>query len=231
MKRGLIVLITLVLAVGMVGAAFASFDTGPVSNQTPTSFTAGNLHMVLGGTGSSSGDGVTGTWTSPPGWAPGDQVTGTITATNEGTVKADHIYFMFSNLQHTDGDADASNLMNAIIVTSITETFKNTNDASSVTTTNQVDTIASQVGDKTSPLTLAELAGWMTNSYGYYTVDDQSGDGVVLAAGDHNDYSISFTFEFDPNAGNMYENDSCSFDLTLQARQNSPTDGLVEMHQ
>ncbi|MGB9793091.1 MAG: hypothetical protein ACPLTR_11055, partial [Thermacetogeniaceae bacterium] len=79
-------------------------------------------------------------------------------------------------------------------------------------------------------LTLAEFAGWANGWFGYYTYDDQSGDGIVLAPGDQRDYDLILTFTFDPNAGNEYQGDTYSFGIVANATQNSPTDGLVKLH-
>lgn len=211
-----------ILVIGLVGAGtFAYFSDSAQS--TGNSFTSGTLDMELQG-GTQNGDSVIGTWVSPANWAPGQSVSAALEFNNKGTINSNHVYFMFSSL-HNDATGDGSNMMNAIIVTNLQERFNG------VTTSNQAATIDSQVGNHDGILTLAEFLGFANGWYGYYTYDDKSGDGVVLAANNQWDYDLILGFTFDAGAGNNYQGDSCSFSLTANATQNSPTEGLVCLHQ
>jgi spore coat-associated protein N len=223
LKKVLFTLMVCVLCAGLVGGAFAYFtDTATSSGNT---FTAGTLDLQLSNDGTNFYDGVTSTWLSPANWAPGSSFTATLSATNIGSIDSRHIYFMFSNLSHTDGDADGSNMMNAVIVSQVKERFNST------TTSNQAAYIDSVIGNNDGVLTLAEFAGFANGWYGYFTEDDKTGDGIVLGAGDLADYDLILEFTFDANAGNIYQGDSCSFDITLQATQQSPVDGIVRLHE
>ena len=190
-------------------------SSGKVEGST---FTAGTLNMVLSGDGN-----TTGKWVSPTNWAPGQEVTSTIHITNTGSIDAHHIYFGFSDVTN-GGPTGSGNLLDKIIVTNLSENFNGH------VTANQAANIDQQIGNKDGVLTLNELTSFMKNGYGYYTSDDQSGDGIVLQAGDQKDYSISMTFQFDPNAGNEYQGTTAGFTFMANATQNSPTDGLVALH-
>jgi len=225
MRKILILLLAVGVVACMVGAgSFALFND--VESSIGNTFTAGSLDMQLSNTPGTPGtpgssESVTQTWVSPSNWAPGETCGATLHFNNTGTVDAEHIWFKFSNLSHSG----SANLMDAIIVTTIQERFN------SVTTGNLASYIAGQVGDKASPLTLSEFLGWANGWYGYYTVDDQSGDGIVIGATDLWDYDFILEFEFDADAGNEYQAASCSFDLTVKATQHSPDDGAICIHE
>jgi predicted ribosomally synthesized peptide with SipW-like signal peptide len=199
----------------LIGGSFAYFSD--VRTSTGNTFTGGNMILYLAG-GTQNGNSVIGTWVSPSNWAPGDSFTSTLQCTNLGSVGAQHLWFMFYNLY------DPSGFMGQIIVTNIQERFN------TVTTGNQAHTIATQVGDHADPLTLAEFVGWMTNSYGYYTVDDQSSpcDNLVVAGGNHWDYDLILTFQFAP--ASTLQGATCSFDMQIQATQMSDTGSAICLH-
>lgn len=232
MKKILISILAVAIVAALIGAgSFAYFTDTETS--TLNVFTAGSLDLALqGGTQNpADADSVIATWESPDGWAPGDPLTGTLMCTNEGSVAAQHIYFYFQNVAY-NGGLDGSNLMDKIIVTGITERFTNTVTDADTVTGNQALKIEQQLtsygganGDNI--LTLKELANW---GPGYYTWDDQSGDNILLAAGDKADYDLIFTFEFDSSAGDIYQGDTCGFDLRCVATQNSLTDGMIALH-
>lgn len=204
------------------GATFADFSNAGTS--TGNTFTAGTLDMKINGL-----DDVTeAVWKSPTNWAPGDEFTSQVKLNNVGTVNAKHVYFGFKDVTNTSPVADNTNLLDKIIVTTITETFNGTETA------NQAAAVAAQVGDKNNVLTLKEFTDFMKNGYGYYSWDDKSGDGVILAAGKaaaDSDYTLKLGFKFDSAAGNDYQGDTAGFTMMLNATQNSPTDGLVPLHQ
>lgn len=222
MKKMLIATMALALVAVLMGVGVRAYFSD-VESSTANTFTSGTLAIELEG-GADNGDSVIGTWTTPLNWKPGESIEAALKFNNKGTVDAKHIWFMFSNLQHSG----TANLMNAIIV-SVKERFN------SVTTADQAPTLEADLHSRGAAngdgkLTLAEFAGWMTGNYGYYTWDDQSGDGIVLAAGIQWDYDLILGFKFDENAGNEYQGCSCSFDLTCKATQNSPIEGQVCLH-
>lgn len=224
MKKLFILTIALVLLAAAAGAGTLAYFSDTETSQENT-FTSGTFDIALSNSNVfGSDDSVTATWVSPSNWAPGEKVNATLHFKNDGTIPASHIYFKFFNLTH-DGKGDGSNLMDAILVTNIQERF---ND---VTTGNQVANIAAAVGDHHTPLTLAEFAGFANNWFGYYTVDDKSGDGKVLGGNGAADYDLILEFTFNPDAGNEYQGDTCSFGMEVNATQNSPTEGLVKLHE
>lgn len=219
-KMLLSVLIIGVVATAAGAGTWAAFsDTGYTRGNT---FTAGTLDMFLTDDDETEQNSVSATWKSPAAFKPGDEFEKTLHFTNKGTVDAHHIYFYLENVQNNDR-GDGSNLMDAIVITSITERF---ND---VTTTNYASTIENAVGDGDGELTLAEFCNW---GPGYYTYDDQNdaSDDIVIAGGDQDDYDFILKFKFKEEAGNEYQGDSCSFDIKATATQNSPTDGMVCLH-
>lgn len=227
MKKLIILVVALLVVATMAGAGTFAYFTN-TETSTGNSFTSGTFDVKLAG-GTQNGDSVIGTWVSPSNWAPGQTVNGTLSFTNAGSINASHVYFMFKNLQH-NGGADGSNMMEKIIVTNLQERFERA-DGTSVTTSNQAANLAAQVGNHDSTLTLAEFAGFAENWYGYYTYDDQSGDGICVAGGDKTDYDLILGLTFDPDAGNEYQGDTCSFDFYANTTQNSPTDGLIKLHE
>lgn len=223
-KRLMLGTMMIVLVCALVGGATFAYFSDTATN-TGNTFTAGTLNMVMSDDNETDQDNLTATWVSPTNWAPGQEVTGTIAFKNTGSIKAQHIYFGFYNLL-SNGQGDGTNLMDKIIVTNLTEKFNNT------TVPNAVAAVEQQVGNKDGILTLRELAGFHTGADGYYTWDNKSGDGTLLAANSAiSDYSLSFTFQFDPGAQNEYQRDTAGFTFKARATQNSPTDGLVCFHE
>lgn len=216
MKKKVLTSITgILLAAALVGGAtFAEFtSTGTSSGNI---FTAGTLTMTMNGLTGEAGQ----TWKTPANWAPGDTVTNSIKFSNTGTIDGKHIYLGFKNVTGTV-------MLDNVYVKEIKETFNGT----AVTT--DPATIESQVvsGTKDGKLSLREFTDFLKGSYGYYTWDDKTMDNVIIAAGNKQDYELSFTFEFDKNAGDDCQGQSAGFDLMAKATQNSPTEGLVELHQ
>lgn len=224
MKKLALLTIAVVVMCAMIGAGTFAYFTSTQSVE-PTTFTSGTLNMALSNNSVfGSSDDVTGTWVSPANWKPGQSISGTLHFTNTGSVDAHHIYFMCQNAKN-NGNGDGSNIMDKIIITNLQERFDGT------TTDNQAAALAAQVGNHDSVLTLAEFVGQANGWYGFYTYDNISGNDDVIAAGDKGDYDLIFEFTFDPNADNAYQGDTCSFELGCKATQNSPTDGMVCLHQ
>lgn len=211
------------LAVAAVsGGTFAYFSDTETS--TANTFTSGTLDMVLSG-GTQSVDSVIGTWVSPANWLPGQSFSATLQFTNVGSIDSHHIWFKFYNSQH-NGNGDGSNLMDVIIVNNLQERFNGK------TTGNQAAKIGNAIGNKDGVLTLRELTDFMNGAFGYYTEDDQNRplDDNVIGAGNLWDYDFILGFTFAATAGNEYQGDSCSFDMEVQATQNSDTTGMISLH-
>jgi predicted ribosomally synthesized peptide with SipW-like signal peptide len=212
-KKLLSSLSALLLTSSLVGgASFAEFSSQATS--AANTFTAGTLNLGL----SASGPTASGTaaWNSGN-MKPGDEVTGQIDLTNTGTVDASHVYFYFNQIQNSDPE-----LFNQIIVTSVKEKFNGT------TTAEQLDSLKASMGiNAADDLTVAKLF-----TTAFYSWDDRSGDGIILSAGDKKDYSLIFTFKFKDMANNNdVQGKTAAFTLKAEARQNSPTEGFVPLHQ
>ncbi|WP_243864319.1 CalY family protein [Paenibacillus castaneae] len=217
MKKNLLLSVgSLALGVALVtGAIFSDFSSsGEVKDNK---FTAGTLTMDLGDAAN------TAKWVSPENWAPGEEITSTLNIKNTGNVDAHHIYFGFKDVNNGGGFNNV-NLLDKIIVTSITETVDGV-----ATGVDSAPSIDSQIGNGDGVLTLKEFSDFMQNGYGYYTVDD-SGDGAILKAGDEDEYSLTLTLKFANDAGNDYQGTTAGFTLMVNATQNSPTDGLIDIH-
>ena len=166
-----------VVATVAVGATRAYFSDTATS--TGNTFSAGTLDLKLTNNGEETDwdNKVSNTWVSPTNWAPGQEVTATIHMTNIGSIDSHHVYFGF-NSPTNSGGTNGANLMDKIIVTKLTERY---NDK---TTSDQTAALASQIGDRAMPLTLKELVDFAPAGYGFYSWDDQTGDGVILGAND-----------------------------------------------
>jgi len=215
MKKILFIVMACVLCIGLVGGAFAYFTAN--ASAAPNTFNSGTLVLDLSNA-SQPGPSVTDTWTSPANWAPGQSVTASLTASNTGSIPVDQMYFGFENLTNAGpNETGSDNLMNEIIVTSLTETFDG------VTTSNEASSLFG------GTLTLAQLCDFDTGTYGYYTYNP-SNTAVLLAPGDKKDYSLNLVLTFDPTAGNDYQGASCGFDMMCRADQMSPTAGMICFH-
>lgn len=217
--------LSLIMAVVAVvaGATYADFSSTAVS--TTNAFTAGTLDVQVSNNNTDFSKSVSGTWTSPANWAPGQEVEGTVHMTNVGTVDSKHVYFGFNSAVVTGG-TNGVNLMNKIIVTNLTERFNG------VVTADQTAAVAALIGDGIMPLTLKELVDFsnaQSGGYGFYSWDDKSTDAIILQANNQKDYDILFKFKFANDAGNDYQGATASFVLNMNATQNSPTDGMVQI--
>jgi hypothetical protein len=222
MKKMLILVMAAALLVGLVGAGYAAFFTD-MGTAEANSFTAGDIDLKIDGMDNKA----TATWESGN-WAPGDSQTHDLHLTNEGSIDASHIYIGCENPNNTDPDGDGSNLMEAIAV----EIYENPGDGwhGPFSTSLDVD-----IGDEDGILTLAEFCGWQTGQIGYYAGTPSNPFGIVAGTGSY-DFRMQLSFiDQGSNAWNwgsaddIYQNDSCSFELTFQLSQNSPTDGIYSI--
>lgn len=211
-----ILIIGTIATIAGAGTWAAFSDAGTSSGNT---ITAGTLNMVLKNNGG-SGDDVGATWTAPTGFKPGDSFQSKLDFTNQGSIDSHHIFFYLDNPTYGGGKNNA-NLMDQIIITNLQETFNG------ATTLNQAANVASQVGNHDNVLTLKEFCDFTA---GYYTIDDQSGDGIVLQNGNQNDYSLIMGVTFSPDAGNDYQGATCGFNLRCVATQNTDTGDMVKLH-
>lgn len=197
----------------MVGAAFAYFSSNATSSHN--NFTAGTLNINLSN-GSGWSDGVTDTWSSPANWAPGDEVIKSIYLKNTGTIPAMAVYAHWNNLQGNTGMA------NVIQVTWLSDsTDINTNNIGAFVTYYD-NPLHGGNGD--GKLELAELVNGVgsastppPNQARFYEDSNESYTNPVLPAG--GTFEIRLGYKFMETAGNEWQGQSVSFDLTLQAAQ------------
>ena len=199
----LVIVVALTMIVGSTVAYFG--DIGNVSGNT---FSSGTLIMKINGL-----DNAPAAWRSDSNWAPGQSVSGTLQFQNVGTVAANHIFYTFNEFGDTT-------FMDNIHVTALDEIFDG------VSTGDQVAAAAAQVGDGQLPLTLRELT-----SVDWYAFDNVAGGdpSVINGSTTASDYSLSFTFTFNPDAGDTLQGKIAGFDLVCRASQETPTDGYLPL--
>ena len=218
MKRKVLAsLLVIAVVAGLVGAGTWAYfsDTGTSSANT---FTAGTLILKLWDANEDWADGVTATWQSPPGWAPGQQVTADIWLKNVGSVDAQVAYADFAKPDCGGG----ANLFNVIQVTA----WKDSLDGF---TADFVPAFTS-VYDQPTPSKDGKLSLWeLINGDSYwagstspweavlYNTDPVTGPALLPAGG--GSYGMRMTFKFMETAGDEYQGASCTFDLVLKATQ------------
>lgn len=226
MKKRLLVSILSILIVGtlVASATFAEFSS--TASSTGNTFSAGTLTLAIDGTNTAK-------WVSPSNWAPGGTVTGQIALTNTGSIDSKHVFWKFTDITNSDPlhSGGTANLLDKVIVTKFYCTYKNTT-VSPVTEKDCADCVAyftAICGDKVAPLTLKELTDFANNAYNIVDSDTDSGDGIILAAGNKKDYTIHFEFQFDPAAGNEYQGTKAGFTMGFNATQNTDLGGATPL--
>jgi len=218
-KKILISLMTLVLVAGLVGGgAFAYFSDTETS--TANTFTAGTLNMEIADSdeGWNNGTPVTASWTSPANWAPGETITtGIINLKNVGSIDINYLFTTFHTYSSTVAD-----LGNVVEVVGYWENVPGNGWFNNIGTPQSLET---QIGDKTSPLTLRELvdAYWSGDtSWGDYCTGmhyDAGTDGPAIIVG--GTYQTYLELKFMETAGNNYQGASCSFDINFEGVQDN----------
>lgn len=211
-------ILTSVLTIGtaatlLVGATFAYFSSS--SSSTGNTFNAGTLTLNLSN-GSGWSDGVTNTWSSPANWAPGDTVIKSIYLKNTGTIPAMAVYAHWNNLQ---GNTGMANVIEVYWLSDSTDIGTN-NIAPFVTRYD--DPINGGNGD--GKLSLAELVNGVgssstppPNQARFYADALETYLTPVLPA--NGEFEIKLGYKFMETAGNEWQGQSVSFNLTLQAAQ------------
>jgi len=218
MKRILVSVVAIALAIGILGAgAMAYFyDTETSSGN---SFTAGTFDLQLQDGNESWGDGVTATWTSPN-WAPGDpEVAAWLEMKDIGSIGADLVLVRGGNLSESDngynepeGPTSQNNIADHIYITSIHYTENGVDLYGNI-----VGYYQGVFGDKAAPLTLKEFA---TSPYGMvFWIGGWPPTSDYLPPSGARVEKVKLGFTFEPNAGNDYQSDPASFDLTVAAVQ------------
>lgn len=220
MKRKVLASLLLIAVVmGLVGAGTMAYfsDTETSSGNT---FTAGTFDLQLQDANETWSDGVSATWQSPPNWAPGDpEVVAELEMKDIGSVGADLVAIHAANLSEADngynepeGSGSANDISNHIYVTWLQYT-----EGGSYLYGNLAPWVATIMGDKTAPLTLNEFA---TSPYSLvFWLAGWPPTADYLAANGASVEKIKLGFTFEPNAGNAYQSDTASFDLTVTAVQ------------
>jgi predicted ribosomally synthesized peptide with SipW-like signal peptide len=213
MKKLLFTLMAVVLCLGLVGGAFAYFsDTETSINNT---FTTGTLDLVLSNDYVNWANGVSGTWNSPAGWAPGENYTATIYLGNTGSVDAMAVY--------TDWDwssvAGYTDLANWIQVTGIWDS----------TDGYSFNAIPPPPGVDITPfdgkISLYELASWSERNSTTWPGDiwtagyPAAGTDPAIAA-NGGTLGIRFQFKLMEAAGNDLQGKSLAINVVFTATQN-----------
>jgi hypothetical protein len=219
MKKTLVLIIAAGLLVGIVGAGYAAFFTD-MGTAEANAFTAGNIDLVFDGTD----DNVSAVWSPPSDWAPGDSIEAILRMTNRGSIDANHIYVGCINDTLSDPDGD-SDLREAIKV----EIWEDPGTGSF----GSEQSAGLPGGTSDGYLSLKEFCDYQGDQIGFYAGSGSNPFGLDANEGNYYKWRMKLTFvDQGSNAWNwgspddIYQNDSCSFELRFQASQNSPTDGI-----
>lgn len=196
-----------------VGATKAYFsDDGTSYNNT---FSSGTLDLKLSDANEGWSDNISGTWSSPANWKPGDEVKTSIFLANTGTIPAEAVYANWHNLQGNTGMA------NFIEVTWLS-------DSTDIGTNSIGPFVTAYDANEDGKLSLAELV----NGLSYYNSPKTPDPFQARFYADANEsyehpllpynggaFEIKLGYKFMDTAGNDLQGQSVSFDLTLQAAQ------------
>jgi predicted ribosomally synthesized peptide with SipW-like signal peptide len=235
-KKTLFTVMAIVMAIAMMGSAFAYFTD--VENSTGNTMSAGTLDMQIANAGGPYGDtAVTGTFNSPPGLAPGDSwTTNGVYFKNVGTIPIHWVWARFGNLVEANGVqtdpetaiAGATDISKNILLTDVYESY----DGGATFIHTIFDTTLANVYlnawiSRGAPLTadgsisLKDLV--VTANYG-------TGDNVTsmlllngldptpaLAPGATG--AVKMTFKLSELTTNQYQGDTATFDINFIAAQ------------
>jgi len=190
------------LCLGLIGSAFAYFSD--VETSEGNTFTAGTLDLVLSDDDETDLNGVTATWLSPANWAPGDEVTATLTTRNLGSIGCYWYYFGISALTGDTAFADQIHVTKFLV----------TIDGWSYDMIAWMPTQGPWNGG--APLTLAEFAQWAGTATPYGVV--LWGDNVI-APTSGNSVDVEMVLKFNPDADNEHQEKTCSFDVKIFGAQ------------
>lgn len=192
--------LSILAVVGAVSATtYALFSDEATS--TANVFAAGELNLQLDDVNETS---PTETVTASLGgtnFVPGSSVSGFISLHNEGQTPIDKIIFGSTQTTATDGLGGSSNLANVINLALSTGDNNTCTGGTDIT-----GTVATEVGDGVSPLTLMELTNEDYDALPGLAVNDE-------------DYFLCVTATMDSAASNAYQGDSVTHDFTFMATQ------------
>jgi predicted ribosomally synthesized peptide with SipW-like signal peptide len=127
-KKIIFAVLSVAVAIGLMGAAFAYFTD--VEKSTGNTMSAGTLNIEIANPGGTfSNDPVTGTFNSPPGLKPGDVFeTGPVYLENVGSITIERIYARFCGFSEVNGTpaefpngADINNISDYLVLQSYSE--------------------------------------------------------------------------------------------------------------
>ena len=238
MRKGNLTILASVLAIAIVATAIGAGTMAyfnEVAQATGNTFTAGNLDIKLSATGTGgwvSGP-ITGFWSSPTGWAPGETFTRRLYFRNDGDVDVQVVLLDFKNYQYTG----ASTFWDVIEVVSVEEHFEGEG-------INYVPGFMDDwLGDGDAPLTLHELmatpndpgsvgncdAILFATFEGACTADGCTASNIALMGGTYLAPAqtgwLELEFKFSSTASSTYEGATASFDLQMSFIQ-GPDSGV-----
>jgi len=220
MKKILISLMAIALVIGLVGAGTMAYFSDTETSSANT-FTSGTLVLKLANDNATWTDGVTGTWVSPAGWAPGQSFTSTLYLKNTGSVGAHAVYENWTNLA---GDTALSDW---IQVTEISDSIPWGSDPAYGT--NYVGNFLPllDMSPFDGKLSLYELQSWGDRKTASSTpkpweikvtaTEDPAAPPDALPAG--GTLGLRFTFKLMEGTGNDMQGKTCTIDLTVMASQ------------
>lgn len=233
MRKGNMTILASILAISLVSIVFGAATLAyfnEVEQAAGNTFTAGHLDIKLYD-GSNWVDGVTGFWSTPDNWAPGETYTKRLYFKNLGNVPVQVVLLDFKKYVSTVGP---SSFWDVIEVVSFYEFVEGD-------TINYAPYIAGWYGDEEEPLTLHELIDTPNGVQGHLDncdvilFDDHTGyhgcgapndcllGGTYLGPGEQG--WLELGFKFSSTAGTAYENAECSFDLQMSFIQ-GPDSGI-----
>ena len=211
MRKGNMTILASVLAIALVAVGvgmgtMAYFSD--VATSTDNVLTAGTYDIKL--EGSSYDDHVSATWTATT-WAPGDEVTAQLNILNDGSLNVGTIKVKPTALSGT--------LASQIIIKEIEIYKPDTEPTGGKTMTFTGAFLVSWGiwGPNDGVLTLADFAGGI-----YYLVTGTE-DGSILPG---SVAYVKMVLQFDPDADNSAQGETCGFTLTIKAQQ-GPEDHVV----
>ena len=219
MRKFLILALAVILALGMMGGAFAYFtDTETSSGNT---FTAGTLDLQIKDNGSEPdpwGDGVDLTWVMTNMVPGGDLVANHVYLRNVGSIAADHVEISFTNEINDLVDID---------VDSDTDPFSDPEDLAQYIEIRSLSYADHPLEDDIILLT----TGWDFNGNGWLDLDDVARSPVINADGGplddlsppYDEFGLSFnmTLYFRPEADNDIQGDVLTTTVTFTLNQHA----------
>jgi len=196
---GISILSALVL---MGGAAFALFTSNATSSDN--TFASGTLSLFVDDENEPAVDNTVTTSISASDFAPGNSVSGFISLDNAGTLPFSGIDFTIDTAETADpgNNSDMRTVLNLTVVEDNLIPDSTCTGGADITSA-----IESDVGDGSSPLTLAEF----DNGTDIYS--EISGFGTADTR------NVCFTVTFDSSAGNIYQGDAVSSTFTFTTKQ------------